>query len=588
MNIIKLVLYLAFSGLIVSCSCSCKREKIKVVSMSFTDEWKFHPGEGKDSLWMNPEYNDSLWILVSSLKQLREQGQATDNGFGWYRKSVVLSDSLQNALETAGALVIHLGRMAGADEVYYNGKIVGKTSSFPPDYKGYHDEERNYFVDGRLINKEGENLIAIKFNDGWGAGGFLGGATLSLTSASINDKLMLDVAVNDSDYVFTENEPISMTVTLKNLNRMEVAGTLFVNITTDTYEPVKTDSIQVSVEGSGSYSKVFSFPGASPGFYRYDVFLERDGEKVGEKKFNVGYDPEKIQSPNDAKADFESFWKNNLKELSQVAPEYKLTIQPEFSKLDYNVYLIEMYSFGHELIRGYYAKPKREGKFPVIVEYMGYGSAPYPPNQSWDGFAYFVLSIRGQALNLPDNHFGTWITSGLDSKDNYYYRGAFMDVVRAIDFVCSRPEIDTARIAVRGSSQGGALSFASAALDQRVKVAAPGIPFLSDYPDYFRIAPWPKSDFDAYMAEHPEAKWEDVYDVLTYFDIKNLAQWIKCPLYMGIGVQDNVCPPHINFAAYNQVKSEKKWMAGPDYGHSAPKAYHEASMKFIKAKLGVD
>jgi cephalosporin-C deacetylase-like acetyl esterase len=398
----------------------------------------------------------------------------------------------------------------------------------------------------------------------------------------------LNVVVNDSDDIFLGDEPVSITASLKNRNEADVQGTLFVNITTDTYKPVRIDSVEFSVDGSAEYSHEFVFADAAPGFYRYTVFFKRNGETGEKKKFNIGYEPEKIESPVDAQADFKAFWDKNREELSKVAPRYKMTLQPEYSKLDYNIYRVEMYSLDHELIRGYYAQPKRKGKFPVIVEYMGYGSGPYPPEQSWNGFACFILSVRGQALNLPDNHYGTWITSGLDRKEHYYYRGAFMDVIRAVDFVCSRPEIDTSKIAVRGSSQGGALSFASAALDKRVKVAAPGIPFLSDYPDYFQIAPWPKSDFDTYMKEHPEANWDDIYRLLSYFDIKNLAPWITCPLYMGFGVQDNVCPPHINFAAYNQVKSEKYWMAGANYGHSASLAFHQASMEFIRKKLGVE
>lgn len=301
----------------------------------------------------------------------------------------------------------------------------------------------------------------------------------------------------------------------------------------------------------------------------------------------MGFEPEKINSPLDAKSDFSEFWENNLKELAKIAPNYKLTPVPEASKLDYDMYEVEMRSFGNEIIRGYYAKPQKEGKYPVIVEYMGYGSLPYTPNQKADGFAYFVLSIRGQALNLPTNRFGTWITYGLDNKDDYYYRGAFLDVVRALDFVCSRPEIDADKIAVRGGSQGGALTFVAASLDKRVKAAAPNIPFLSDYRDYFRIAKWPKSDFDTYMKEHPEANWNDVYNLLTYFDIKNLAQWIKCPLLMGIGVQDEVCPPHINFAAYNQVKSQKQWMAFPEYGHSVGQEFQDSMMVFFKKHLNI-
>jgi len=580
---------IVIAGLVAtSCSYNARKEEPKVVSVAFSEDWKFHPGERKDSLWLEPAYNDSAWATVSSLKQLKDQGQSPEGSFGWYRKSIVLPDSLKNAIEEAGSFMLKLGRFASADEVFWNGKLIGKTSDFPPNYKGYHDEARNYFVNADVINPDGENLIAIKFHDGWGAGGFLGESKLVISSASVNEKVRLTTTVNDSEYVFLGDHPISIQVDLNNLNDFEVNGTLVVNITTDAYEPVKTDSVKLAIDALATFDGEFKYENPTPGFYRYAVSFKRYGKLASEEKFNVGYEPEKIQSPNDAKADFKSFWENNLEELAKVVPKYKLTLQPQYSKLDYDMYLVEMYSFENELIRGYYAKPKREGKFPVIVEYMGYGSGPYAPNQTWDGFAYFVLSIRGQALNKPTNRFGTWVTYGLDSKEHYYYRGAFLDVVRAVDFVCSRPEIDASKIAVRGSSQGGALSFASAALDKRVKVAAPGIPFLSDYPDYFKIAPWPKSDFDTYMKEHPEAKWDDVYDVLSYFDIKNLAQWITCPLYMGMGMQDNVCPPHTNFAAYNQVTSEKRWTACPECGHSTNKAYGDASMKFIKEKLGVE
>lgn len=570
-----------------SCKTEIKEDTSPKVTDNFDNLWKFHSGEGADSLWMDTTFNDTAWQEVSTDSLLKNQGIKLNNGYGWYRKTVQLSDSLQSAIKNKGAILLHLGKLAATDEVYLNGKLIGKTGDFPPNYMGYHDGERHYLITADNIKLDGNNLIAIKFHDGWGIGGFLEGAKLSISSAETNDKLALTVNVADEDYIFMPSNPISIKVNIENKNQWKVKGNLVVTLTTDDFQPVKVDSLLIDIDGKNTFSQTFELKDPKPGFYRYTVQLKRNSELACEKKFNVGFAPEKISSPIDAKVDFKEFWDNNLKELAKVAPNYKLTLVPEASKLDYDMYLVEMRSFGNEPIQGYYAKPKKEGKHPVIVEYMGYGSLPYTPNQNWDGFAYFVLSIRGQALNLPTNHFGTWITYGLDNKDNYYYRGAFLDVVRALDFVSSRPEIDADKIAVRGGSQGGALSFVAASLDRRVKAAAPNIPFLSDYKDYFRIAQWPKSDFDNYMKNHPEAKWDDIYDLLTYFDIKNLAQWIECPLIMGIGVQDEVCPPHINFAAYNQVKSEKRWMAFPEYGHSVGKEYGEAAMAFFREKLDV-
>lgn len=578
-------LLIVTAGLILSCKTKIAEDTSPQIIESYSDTWRFHAGEGTDSTWFDTKFDDKNWQEVTSQKLLKDQNISLDNGFGWYRKTIQLSDSLQEGIKNKGGLVLHLGRLAACDEVYFNGQLVGKTGEFPQNYMGYFDNERNYLITSDKVNYGGDNLIAIKFHDGWNIGGFLEGAKLSLSTAETNDKILLDVAVADSDYIFLGENPIQITTNIENKNSWDIDGKLIVTLTTDDYQPVKSDSLNISIEGLKTYSKSFELANPQPGFYRYTVQLKRNNEIVTEKKFNVGYEPEKIQSPIDAKADFKEFWDNNLKELAKVAPNYKLTLKPEYSQHGYDMYLVEMYSFGNELIRGYYAKPQKEGKHPVIVEYMGYGSSPYPANQWWDGFAYFVLSVRGQALNQPTNRFGKWITYGLDNKDDYYYRGAFMDVVRALDFVSSRPEIDSDKIAVRGGSQGGALSFVAASLDKRVKVAAPNIPFLSDYPDYFKIAPWPKSDFDEYMKDHPEAKWEDVYNLLSYFDIKNLAQWIECPLIMGIGVQDNVCPPHINFAAYNQVKSKKRWMAFPHHAHSVGKEYNDAAMAYIKETL---
>ena len=44
---------------------------------------------------------------------------------------------------------------------------------------------------------------------------------------------------------------------------------------------------------------------------------------------------------------------------------------------------------------------------------------------------------------------------------------------RAIDYLCSRPEVDRERIGMTGRSGGGAYTWTTAAIDERVKVAAP-------------------------------------------------------------------------------------------------------------------
>lgn len=574
-------------GVLTFFSCGGPKQAIPAVAEDINTEWKFHAGDGVDSGWYRIAYEDNHWKQVLSTQTLAAQHVHPENGFGWYRKQVVFSKAMQTAIRKSGGVVLDLGKFAACEEVYVNGNLVGKTGDFPPDFAGYFDHERRYYVAADDLNSKGENLIAIKFHDGWStAGGFLNGSKIQILPAGILDQLSLDVKVKDEDYIFLGKDSIAIEPQIKNRGQELIRGQLIVKLQTDDYQFLKEERINITIPAKGSFSgHLFGLKLPQPGFYRYDISFALDGNRQIHKKFNVGYEPEKIVSPNDQPADFDIFWSNNLSELAKVDPGFQLTLLPEQSKLDYNMYEVSMRSLENEIIRGYYAKPKKEGKHPVIVEYMGYGSSPYFPNHTWDGFAYFVLSIRGQALNKPTNRFGTWFTYGIENKETYYYRGAYMDVVRALDFVSSRTEIDAERIAVRGSSQGGALSVVAAALDRRVKALAIGIPFLSDFKDYFQIASWPKSDVDAYLQQHPGVTAVQVYNTLSYFDIKNLASRITVPMVMGIGVQDEVCPPHTNFAVYNQVASPKSWMAFGTYGHSTGNEFHQAGLTLFRKQL---
>ena len=50
---------------------------------------------------------------------------------------------------------------------------------------------------------------------------------------------------------------------------------------------------------------------------------------------------------------------------------------------------------------------------------------------------------------------------------------------------------------------------------------------------------------------------------MSYFDTMNMALWIECPLFMGIGLQDAICPPVTCFAVYNRVKGKKEYRVYP-------------------------
>ncbi len=351
------------------------------------------------------------------------------------------------------------------------------------------------------------------------------------------------------------------------------------HIATDKREPLYALSQNVAIAQGDSTQLAYSFVLPQPGFYR--CTLTEDGNEV--KRFNIGYEPESVVSLGDAQPDLKEFWDTAKAELAQVAPEYQLTLITDDNNPNRKLYLVKMKSLGGEEISGYYSAPVKKGKYPVVISYMGYGSKPWIPGGT-PGYAEFVLSTRGQGLQEPTNTYGNWITYKLDSKEDYYYRGAFMDLVRAVDFVSSRPEVDTNYIFAEGGSQGGAFSLAAAALDDRFCAIGPTIPFLSDYQDYFQIVHWPAQPV---LEKQKELGMSDaeLYTNLSYFDIKNLAPWIKCPVIMGIGLQDEVCPPHTNMSSYNRISTEKQLYIYPLNQHNTPDSWWNTRMAFFDKQM---
>lgn len=296
-----------------------------------------------------------------------------------------------------------------------------------------------------------------------------------------------------------------------------------------------------------------------PGFYE-----ARLGADV---RFNIGIRPDDVVSPPDAAPDFDAFWESTLAALREIPMDAELTIVPEHSNDVRTNYNVTYTSLDGALAGGILCVPNAPGKYPVVINYMGYGAPVFyfDPSANPDRIEYLV-SVRGQGIFREEE--ARWIDRGLSSKDTFYYRGAFADAIRAVDFVAGLEKADPDRMVAWGESQGGALTFVAAALDSRIKAIAPAVPFLGDYRDYYKIVWWPVHEVtDTADAEGLDR--DQLFDMLSYFDVKNLAPRIKCPVYMAFGLQDPTCPPHTNFAIYNNLGSkEKHYLCVPTCGHA--------------------
>lgn len=409
---------------------------------------------------------------------------------------------------------------------------------------------------------------------------------------------LITATVNADDIRCWEaGEKAIVRVDLDNLEDTVMATDVSLALRTDDYTDVTTLRQHVSLNAGEQQTVTFDLADLlQPGFYHAVV----EGNYTLLKDFNLGYDPTHITSTVDAPSDFQTFWEQAKSELKAVSPDYRLTLIDSLSTGKKNVYLVEMKSVDNGdgtpvTIRGYYAEPKADGTYPAIIMENGYdsGYTPYIPSTDGDdGWCILTMSNRGQLINNrapykdENSFYGDWFQYHFGNKDTYYYRGAYMDVVRAIDFIASRQKVQTDNIFMTGASQGGAFTIAGAALgDGRLNAIAPAIQFMGDFPNYFKVGAWP-GNYTEQQRESLGITEDSMYVFLAYFDTKNLAPFVSCPITTSIGLQDPVCPPRTNFAPYNHVASrEKAYVVNPTLQHATPSNWYNIYMDFFKSHL---
>jgi cephalosporin-C deacetylase len=549
--------------------------------------WKFKTGDNAE--WASAAFNDSEWGAITPGVVWEQQGFPGYDGYAWYRVTFTIPSKFMKDAQTYGGLSLQLGKIDDVDFTYFNGELIGKTGELPPNYVTKYDDSRVYAIPAAKVRWDKPNTIAVRVFDYSGNGGIYSDP-IQLSVPGIADKITIEPVFEKADRIFLGANPINLKVNLKNEFAKPFKGKLQLRIVSDFNKEILTQEKDVTLKSNKTSLVTFTAPGIEPGFYKAYVTFNND--MVTKKaSFMFGYEPEKIVSPVNPQPDFAKYWGRAKKELATVDPQFKVTKIDTLSTPKRTIYLVEMRSLGNILIRGWYSVPTAPGKHPAVMQVHGYSSTIIPEYVNYgDDLIGFGLNIRGHGNSKDDVNpgFPGYLEYFLNDKELYIYRGAYMDCVRGVDFLFSRPEVDTTRVAVEGASQGGALTFATAALNNtRIKACAPQVPFLSDFEHYFQVATWPANEFVNYVEIEKKQTWDQVYNTLSYIDIKNLAPWIKASMLMGAGLVDNVCPPHINFAAYNQVKTEKSYMVYPLSGHNLPQDFYFKKMAWIRAQFGL-
>lgn len=295
--------------------------------------------------------------------------------------------------------------------------------------------------------------------------------------------------------------------------------------------------------------------------------------------------------------DFDAFWEKALKEMRAVNPRVEMVPNHTLSVSYANFYDLYWTGVGGARIHAKLVRPKKTTKpQPILLVFHGYSmsSGDWSDHLGFvaEGFTVAAMDCRGQGGYSEDEGSvkGTTlrghIIRGLDhGPEALLFRQMYLDTAQMARIVMDLPGVDKNRVAARGASQGGGLTLACAALEPRVKRIAPCYPFLSDYQ---RV--W---DMDLAKDAYEELKYffrsfdpfhereKEIFTRLGYIDVQHLAPRIKAETLMAITLQDNICPPSTQFAAYNKITAKKQMALYPDYGHEYLREWADKSFKFL-------
>ena len=302
----------------------------------------------------------------------------------------------------------------------------------------------------------------------------------------------------------------------------------------------------------------------------------------GDRKFQhhvkVGFSPEQLKPYTKNPADFDSFWKANIEEARKTPVGVSCKRVEEYSTDEFDCYLLKLNTDKQHSIYGYLTKPKKEGRYPVVLCPPGAGikTIKEPMRNTYyarNGFIRLEMEIHGLNPEMTAEQFkeitsafdreNGYLTNGLDNRDNYYMKHVYVACVRAIDYLTSLPEWDGRNAFVQGGSQGGALALITAALDTRVTACVANHPALSDMAGYLdnRAGGYPHFHRLNAMLTPEKVK------TLEYYDVVNFARRITCPVFLTWGFNDNTCPPTTSYIVWNLITSPKDSLITPINEH---------------------
>ncbi len=397
----------------------------------------------------------------------------------------------------------------------------------------------------------------------------------------------LKVVTDPSGAIYETGQEARFSITVTHGAQPVTSGS--VSYTVDdfiTEYPPPNDYPQGTLDLDGE-PKIVTVISEQPTFLRCRVTFRTPEGKTIAAFAAAGFSPLKIAPSLPVPEDFDSFWADQKKQLAKVPMEVKLS-PVEQSNADIECFDVQAPCLGGAPVSGYLglAKNAKAKSLPAVLWVHGAGVRSSSLGNAISGAQAGMLSMDINAHGIPNGkpaefyreliagRLKNYRHEGRESRETVYFRGMFLRLVRAIDFLTSRPEWDGRVVAVIGHSQGGGQALVAGGIDDRVTMIATGVPAICDHTGRAagRINGWPKLvPTDASGKPDPT-----ILEASRYVDAVNFASRCRADAIMSVGFIDATCPPSSCYAAYNVLQGSKEIINEPLMSHAAPQHIHAA------------
>ena len=416
---------------------------------------------------------------------------------------------------------------------------------------------------------------------------------LPLTGQVIGNNIVVTVTPDHQDWNYKVGETVNFVINVRK------SGTLLDNVNVDIEAgPVMYPDVKKSMTLKDGTAK-WSGKMAKPGFYRVTATAH-----VGGKDYKglctAGFSPEKLRPYCQEPKDFDAFWKKALDAARKNDLNPTKRLLPERCTKDMNVYEVSYVNNNwNSRMFAILSVPVKPGKYPALLRVPGAGVRPYSGDTYTAPGKCIVLEIgvHGIPVTMEQNVYDDLHNGALDGYWNFnvaepdknYYKRVVTGAVRGVDFIASLPEWDGKTIGVTGTSQGGFLSLAVAALDKRITFLGVVHDAICDYEAELHNVGggWPHTIYWDMKSGLDKNLINLKVEGGRYYDGVNFARRVTQPGWYSFGYNDEVVPPTSSYSTYNIVTAPKTLSVYQMTGHYWYQEQWDEWQDFLRKQMGL-